>query len=62
MSSKKAIIEKAKEYAVKYPDLISDIHDFAQLAIDEIEEGESPDNEYNLFVQEIENLIKEKNL
>jgi hypothetical protein len=60
MSSKTRISNKAKEYINQHPDLICLIKEFEQLAIDEIDMGESPDNEYNLFVQEIEDLIKEQ--
>lgn len=56
-------MKRLKEYYEKmvsqYPQFKADIDDYYQLALDEIEAGESPDNEYNLFVDEIENIIEE---
>ena len=57
----KEILTKAisfkKDFIVKHPKMKDDVEDFFQLMLDEIECGESPDNEYELFVNACEDLL-----
>ena len=46
----------------KHPDIAEQIQEFYQLALDEIEQGESTQNEIYLCVDSIEDLIKENSL
>jgi hypothetical protein len=48
------------KYLAEHPDLKEEILDFYWLANDEIEQGASFTNEYNLFCQEIDSLIEQK--
>lgn len=52
---KKWVLQKTEEY----PELKEEMIDFLQLAIDEIDEGESLQNEIDLCIDSIEELIKE---
>ena len=54
------IIKQRNEFLKAHPELSEDINDFAQLAIDEIEDGGSVENELSLFISEIKNLINIK--
>jgi len=57
-------LHELKTYAVKMakenPTLKSEIYDYVQLAIDEIEEGGSEDHECNLAQRDIEFIVNEK--
>lgn len=57
----KRLEEYYKKMINQYPHLKGDIDDYYQLALDEIESGESPDNEFSLFQNEVQNLIEENN-
>jgi hypothetical protein len=46
-----------RERIVKFPSLKEEILDFYELAINEIEEGNSVTHEINLCIQSIEDLI-----
>ena len=54
-------LETLKLYAQKFlkehPELEEEIKDYYQLALDEIEQGSSVDQEINSFVQGVEDLI-----
>lgn len=56
------MLEQLREYrnkAIKdHPEYADDIHAFYTLAVSEIEDGESPQNEYELFVDSIRDLIE----
>jgi hypothetical protein len=49
----------ADEMIKKYPVLKNDIIDYVNLAIDEIEEGGSPDHEWELAYDSIKELVSE---
>ena len=49
----------AKEKTLYLPALQEDFKDFVQLALDEIESGESEDHEIQLAIQSIDDLINE---
>jgi len=51
------ILKQKNEFLKAYPELEEEINDFAQLALDEIEDGASSYNELSLFISEINNLI-----
>lgn len=51
------ILKQKNEFLKAYPELEEEINDLAQLALDEIEAGESSYNELSLFISEINNLI-----
>jgi hypothetical protein len=57
-------MDMLKEYYKKvikeYPQHKEAIDDYYQLALDEIEEGNSPDNEFRLFVSEVESIVNEE--
>jgi hypothetical protein len=55
----KELIKWAKEKAKSCPNLEQEIEDYLQLAIDEIDDGSSIDNEIYLCMSDIEELIKE---
>jgi hypothetical protein len=50
----------AKEFIGKHPQHKEEVEDFLQLMIDEIEQGESPDNELRLFEGACEDLLTEE--
>lgn len=56
-------VTQAHRYAVvksrQYPEVKSEILDFIQLMYDEIESGESPENEATLLIASVEDLINE---
>lgn len=54
----KEMIAWAREKAKACPKLKEEIFDYVQLALDEIEDGASEQNEINLCINEIEELIK----
>lgn len=54
------IIKQRDEFLKAYPELSEDINDFAQLAMDEIEDGGSAMGELSLFINEINNLVNEQ--
>ncbi len=55
----KEIIKQRNEFIKQFPQLEEEINDLAQLAIDEIEEGASVQNELQLFISSVEDLDKE---
>lgn len=55
------MIKEYYEQAIKqYPQHKEAIDEYYQLALDEIEEGNSPDNEFRLFVSEVESIVNEE--
>ena len=50
--------EEANKFIIKYPQHASEVKDLLSLMIDEIEEGESADNELNLFLQSLDQLLE----
>lgn len=56
----KQLAKYCKEKIELFPNLKRDILDFYSLANDEVEEGESEDNECELAVSSIDELIKEE--
>ena len=54
----KEMIAWAREKQKACPKLKEEIFDYVQLALDEIEDGASEQNEINLCMNEIEELIK----
>ena len=54
-------MKRLKEYYERiikeYPQHKEEIDDFYNLAVTEIESGESPDNEFELFASEVEYII-----
>ena len=56
-------IEKAREFARdfvnKHPILAEEVHDYLDLMLENIEEGDSPQNELNLFIGACEDLLKD---
>jgi len=55
--TRKTVTEFADRMMKQYPSLYNDIIDFISLAIDEIEDGGSPDNEWLLAYNSIEELV-----
>ena len=53
--------KEINEQIVKYPLLKEEILDFYELAINEIEEGESANHEIDLCLESIKQLIDENN-
>lgn len=49
--------EKRDEFLKKYPENKVEILDYFYLALNEINEGASPDNEYVLFENSLEEMI-----
>lgn len=60
MNSKKELLSWARVQVFEHPSLQEEIMDFVQLAIDEIDNGESPQNEIDLCVNSINELIEEQ--
>lgn len=58
MSSLDNLVDFVKEKIKEYPQLKNQIIDFYQLALDEIEQGSSEEQEYQSAVQSIEELIE----
>ena len=58
------VTDMALEYVAtmktKFPDLTEKIQEFYDLFVDEVESGESPNNEYELMCSSIDELIQEK--
>ena len=52
--------EYYKKVIKEYPQHKDTIDEYYQLALDEIEEGNSPDNEFRLFVSEVESIVNEE--
>lgn len=52
------LIEYAKETIKKHPELLHEINDLIQLCKDEIEQGESPEHEIQLCIEDIRQLIE----
>ena len=50
--------EEASEFIIKYPQYAPEVKDLLSLMIDEIEGGESADNELNLFLQSLDQLLE----
>ena len=50
--------EEANKFIIKYPQYASEVKDLLSLMIDEIKEGESADNELNLFLQSLDQLLE----
>ena len=50
--------EEANKFVIKYPQYASKVKDLLFLMIDAIEEGESADNELNLFLQSLDQLLE----
>ena len=48
----------AKNYIENYPNLKSDINGLLSLMTDEILNGESPNHEFELFVESLNELVK----
>lgn len=59
MNEVSQLINWAKDIIEKYPSLKAEINDFVQLAIDEIEQGESPVHEIELCMTSIQELVQE---
>ena len=55
----KQAIDYAKEVIEKYPSLKEEINDLLELCADEIEAGESHENEVQLCINSIDDLIEE---
>jgi hypothetical protein len=49
----------ASDYTAKYPALKNEIQEYVQLAMDNIEDGDSETHECYLAIQDIEYIIKE---
>jgi hypothetical protein len=54
------ITKHYKEVCALHPELKDEISMYYYLAMQEIDDGESPDNEYDLFVSSVDELINEK--
>lgn len=54
---KKANVE-AREFITKHPQYAPEVRDYLNLMISEIQDGESPQNEYDLFIQSLEQLLE----
>lgn len=50
--------KEANKFIIKYPQYAPEVKDLLSLMIDEIEEGESADNELNLFLQSLDQLLE----
>jgi len=53
--------EFAKEFTNKHPEHTDEVNDLFDLMKDEIESGESVENEINLFIGACEDLLIEEN-
>jgi hypothetical protein len=53
-------IDFAKEFTDKHPEHIDEVRDMFDLMKDEIEAGESQENEINLFIGACEDLLIEE--
>lgn len=51
-------IEEANKFIIKYPQYTSEVKDLLFLMINAIEEGESANNELNLFLQSLDQLLE----
>lgn len=60
MTTKKELLNWARVQCFEHPLLREEIMDFVQLAIDEIDEGGSTENEINLCINSINELIEEQ--
>ena len=62
LKQKQMTVDYLKKYAFekikKYPDKQDMIYDFVNLAVDNIEEGESENNEVNLAIQSINDCVE----
>ncbi len=54
----KDFVNYCTQKAIDYPQYRDDIHDLYSLAMTEIDDGESPENEIELAKGDIESLIK----
>jgi len=61
MTTKKELGKWISDKIKKHPEVKSEILDYYQLCLDEIDEGGSTQHEINLCVSSIEELILEKN-
>lgn len=59
MGIKEQAISKFKGFVAKHPEHRDKAYDFLQLMFDEIESGESEDNEFALFLGSLDELISE---
>lgn len=57
----KELIKATKEAISEHPSLKDQITDLFELAMGEIEDGESPDNELSLFLNSVDELIEDEN-
>jgi|1_EtaG_2_1085319.scaffolds.fasta_scaffold02715_17 hypothetical protein len=53
----KELLIYCTNYAAQYPQHAQEIMDFYQLALDEVEDGESEDHEVELCMESIQQLI-----
>lgn len=51
--------EFAKDFVNKHPILTEEVQDYLDLMLENIEEGDSPQNELNLFIGACEDLLKD---
>lgn len=60
MNTKEELLTWARVQIFEHPSLKEEIMDFVKLAFDEIESGESKQNEISLCVESINELIEEQ--
>ena len=51
--------EFAKDFVNKHPIVAEEVHDYLDLMLETIEEGDSPQNELDLFIGACEDLLKD---
>ena len=51
--------EFAKDFVNKHPIVAEEVHDYLDLMLENIEEGDSPQNELDLFIGACEDLLKD---
>lgn len=56
----KEVLKYAKEMIAKYPDLKRDITEIYSMAMDEISDGGSPENEWMLAHRDMKELVDNK--
>jgi len=49
----------AKDFVNKHPIVAEEVHDYLDLMLENIEEGDSPQNELDLFIGACEDLLKD---
>ena len=54
---KRAEVE-ARKFLTKYPKYASEVRDYLSLMVSEIEEGSSPESEYQSFIQSLDQLLE----